>query len=307
MIESNSVRRALSRVREEMSPTRDDKARLRARILAPAALLAHQTGAHDAAAGDVAAPSAAAPGAAAGRGVAAPSLTRWAALKAAGSVGAAAGLALLGAGGGVGFWLGHEVASEHARDVAVIEAPAGASQLPSVERAASAQLASSAQAEQGAALKERSVPTPVAAEGPRASEPRRTEVQPRAHARRREDPNPLNDELALLRRVERALRNNDPALARALLRELDERFPDSRLGEERAAAWRIADCRSGEPGANESARAFLREHGASVYRKRIVLACALDGEPAAPGARAGAKGLEAAPMKNAESADTHVR
>jgi hypothetical protein len=45
-------------------------------------------------------------------------------------------------------------------------------------------------------------------------------VSPRAHARRRVEPNPLNDELALLRRVERALRSNDPALARALLSEL---------------------------------------------------------------------------------------
>jgi hypothetical protein len=145
----------------------------------------------------------------------------------------------------------------------------------------------------------------MASEAPRGIDSHRSDAPPRAHSRPRAQPNPLNDELALLRRVERALRNNDPALARALLGELDERFPDSRLGEERAAARRIADCRSAEPGASESARAFLREHGVSVYRKRIVLACALDAEPAGA-RRAAEKGLEPSPMKNAESADTHV-
>lgn len=77
----------------------------------------------------------------------------------------------------------------------------------------------------------------------------------------------------------------------SLLRELDERFPGSRLGEERSAARRIADCRSGEPGAREEARAFLQRHGASVYRQRIALACSL-GE---------------APVTDADGADTHVR
>jgi hypothetical protein len=119
-------------------------------------------------------------------------------------------------------------------------------------------------------------------------------VAPGAPAgRRRAQPHRINDELALLRRVERALRNGEPALARALLDELDERFPDSRLGEERLAARRIADCRSAEPGATQSARAFVRDHAASVYRRRIALACGLDGEPRE-------RNAETAPMTNAE-------
>jgi hypothetical protein len=287
MIESSSVRRALSRVRDEISPTSDDKARLRARILAQAAPLAPESAGPD----GVARGATLAPGAQAAARAA--SLGPWATLQAAGWVGAATALTLLGVGGGVGFWLGHEVASSRAQSSAAFERPAPVAEAP--DRSASAAPASAAPPAPSEAAD-------VPAAPPAASETRRVPhpagVPPRAHAaRRRAESSPINDELALLRRVERALRNNDPALARALLGELDERFPDSRLGEERSAARRIADCRSGEPGAGESARAFLREHGASVYRKRIVLACALDAEndPATPA------------MTNPGSADTHDR
>jgi hypothetical protein len=297
MIESSSVRRALSQVRDEISPTRDDKARLRARILVPAALLVADSsgqGAQAAAHGAVA-PEVAAPGAAA-----VSSLTRWAALKAAGTAAVATGLALLGVGGGVGFWLGHEVASSRAGSQAALEVPAQAVKAPTLalERNADALPASSAPAAPGEAVADVRAGSAAPSEAHGAIDVPRAAVPPRAHAaRRRAEPSPINDELALLRRVERALRSNDPALARALLGELDERFPDSRLGEERSAARRIADCRSGEPGASESARAFLREHAASVYRKRIVLACALEGE----------KGSATPTMTNPERADTHDR
>lgn len=292
MIESSSVRRALSRVRDEISPTRDDKARLRARILAQAAPLAPEIAGPDGVArGATVAPAAQAAARVASLGAA--SLGRWATLQAAGWVGAATALTLLGVGGGVGFWLGHEVASSRAQSTATFERPAPVAEAP--DRTASAPPAS-------AAPPAPSESTDVPAAPPAASDTRRAphpaDVPPRAHAaRRRAESSPINDELALLRRVERALRNNDPALARALLGELDERFPDSRLGEERSAARRIADCRSGEPGAGDSARAFLREHGASVYRKRIVLACALDAE----------KGPATPAMTNPGSADTHDR
>jgi hypothetical protein len=291
MIESSSVRRALSRVRDEISPTRDDKARLRARILAQAAPLAPESAGPDGVArGATVAPGAQAAARAASLGAA--SLGRWATLQAAGWVGAATALTLLGIGGGVGFWLGHEVASSRAQSSAAFERPAPVAEAP--DRSASAPLASAAPPAPSEAADVPAAP-PAASETRRVPHP--ADAPPRAHAARRAESSPLNDELALLRRVERALRNNDPALARALLGELDERFPDSRLGEERSAARRIADCRSGEPGASESARAFLREHGASVYRKRIVLACALDAE----------KGPATPAMTNPGSADTHDR
>jgi hypothetical protein len=289
MMDSSSVRRALSVMREEISPTRDDKARLRARIIVPAALAPLLTRED---AGQKATAQGATP---------ASSLTRWAALKAAGSIGAAAGLTLLAAGGGIGFWLGQEMARERGPSVAAFAAPAPVPAAPVPAPVPTVSDASSAAATESEVARNdvRVAPLPLS-EPPRA-ESRRAEPPPRAHATRaRSAPNPLADELALLRRVERALRNNDPALARALLGELDERFPDSRLAEERSAARRIADCRSSEPGASDRARAFLRDHRASVYRQRIVLACALDPEPRE-------KSVDAAPMKNAERADTHVR
>ena len=81
-----------------------------------------------------------------------------------------------------------------------------------------------------------------------------------------------------VQRVERALRTGDPALALALLGELDERFPESRLVEERLAARHMADCRLEAPDAVARARRFLDEHPLSVYRQRLQLACALGGD-----------------------------
>jgi hypothetical protein len=149
-----------------------------------------------------------------------------------------------------------------------------------------------------------SAPSPAASEPPLAakeapSEPRRgPPVRARAH--KAAAPNPLNDELALLRRVERALRNADPALALALLGELDERFPNSRLVEERQAAKLMADCRLESPEASERARSFLNEHPASVYRQRVQLACAID-------TVSSAKRPDAASVKDAVSPDTSGR
>jgi hypothetical protein len=135
-------------------------------------------------------------------------------------------------------------------------------------------------------------PPPVELPATAPSKPKRA-APPRLRAtHERAAPNLLNDELALLRRVERALRNADPALALALLGELDERFPESRLVEEREAARLMANCRMQSPDAVGHARTFLHEHPASVYRQRVQLACEMD----APSV---AKDLDAAPMKKA--------
>lgn len=81
------------------------------------------------------------------------------------------------------------------------------------------------------------------------------------------------DELALLRRVERALRGGEPAVALALLAELDERFPNSALREERRASHTMAHCQLRSPGAAQRAAAFLREHSASVYADPVRVTC----------------------------------
>ena len=110
----------------------------------------------------------------------------------------------------------------------------------------------------------------------------------------------MNDELALLRRVERALRNADPALALALLGELDERFPDTRLVEERQAARLLAGCRLQDPNAIARAHAFLHDNPASVYRQRVQLACEHDTAPVA-------QQPDKTSMKDPRAADTSGR
>jgi hypothetical protein len=93
------------------------------------------------------------------------------------------------------------------------------------------------------------------------------------------------DELALLQRVERALRAKEAALALALLDELERRHPRSMLLEERRAARVVAECllpmasarRPAERTESEhtAAERFLTEHRASVYADRIRRACGL--------------------------------
>jgi hypothetical protein len=253
MTRSTAVGQALERMRDEISPTPHDKARLRALIVAPAALLAPGPADGEALPARAAAPHA--------------PLTRWAALKTAGALGVAAGSLLLGVGGGIGFWLGRGSSEPPAPMLVERHAPRAA-EAPALPAAPAPEQPASADAP--------TIEPTSAPETRRAPRP----VRPRAT---RAAPNPLNDELALLRRVERALRNSEPALALALLGELDQRFPDSRLVEERLAARRIAECRLGEPGATTRAQAFAREHAQSVYRQRVQLACApAEAERAAP-------------------------
>jgi hypothetical protein len=87
-----------------------------------------------------------------------------------------------------------------------------------------------------------------------------------------------NQELALLRRAERAVRNDDSALALALIAELEERHPRSSLLEERRAVELLAYCLAGASDARTRAQRFLREHPRSVYAGRIADKCADSGE-----------------------------
>lgn len=83
----------------------------------------------------------------------------------------------------------------------------------------------------------------------------------------------LAEELALLQRAERAIRTGEGALARGFIRELEERFPDTTLREERTAVLVLAACVLGEPGASSDARDFLAQHPVSVYFDRVRVSC----------------------------------
>jgi hypothetical protein len=111
----------------------------------------------------------------------------------------------------------------------------------------------------------------------RAARAGSTVIQPRPHTEPSADP----DELALLQRTERALRNGDPSLAVSFLDELDERFPNTLLGEERTAARILAECARSEVLARARALRFIGDRADSVYSDRIRRACHL--EVATPG------------------------
>jgi hypothetical protein len=84
------------------------------------------------------------------------------------------------------------------------------------------------------------------------------------------------EELALLRRAERATRSGDALLARSLIAELDARFPKTALRQERAALLVLVACATGEPAAQSAAREFMQRHEQSVHLDRIRSACQLD-------------------------------
>lgn len=99
---------------------------------------------------------------------------------------------------------------------------------------------------------------------------------------------PVADELALLARVERAIRAGQPALALSFLDELDARLPSSTMLEERGAARLLADCALSTPGSRRRAELFLSDRAASVYSDRLRRSCgiearaAIDPTPASP-------------------------
>lgn len=87
-------------------------------------------------------------------------------------------------------------------------------------------------------------------------------------------PNALADEVRLLERADRALRQGAPDVARRLLDELSTSHPNGQLLEERAATETLLACQQKRnPRAQSAARAFLSAHPASVYAARIRVAC----------------------------------
>jgi hypothetical protein len=124
--------------------------------------------------------------------------------------------------------------------------------------------------------------TPTLSSTPRSNPPPSSASQP---LRRKPDGElvaPAHDgaELLLLERAERAVRSKTPALALALIRELEERHPRSALHEERDAIELMAHCQLDESGeaatgteAAERRARFLKRHPESVYAARISNEC----------------------------------
>jgi hypothetical protein len=83
----------------------------------------------------------------------------------------------------------------------------------------------------------------------------------------------LAAELRALRRVELALRENQPRLALTLLDELDRAVPDGKLSEERLAAFVVARCAIGLGSRGALLREFANSHPDSVYLGRVEQSC----------------------------------
>jgi hypothetical protein len=84
----------------------------------------------------------------------------------------------------------------------------------------------------------------------------------------------LAEEVRLLRRADRALRNGSPDVAERLLRDLAASHPDGQLREERAATRALILCqREGDTASRSAAEKFLAAHPASLYAARIRSAC----------------------------------
>jgi hypothetical protein len=87
-------------------------------------------------------------------------------------------------------------------------------------------------------------------------------------------------EVRALRNAERALRDGNPGLALAFLRELDRQVPNGQLAEERDAADTLARCARGDhPFGVNLAAEFTERHPGSVYRARVEEACAATDSP----------------------------
>jgi hypothetical protein len=202
----------------------------------------------------------------------APKARGWTALKATGTSGALVAAALVGGGFALGFWARGEVNDAARSSVSEAATPAAlpTTVLPPAELPP---------AELPPAVAPPLPPAPAVSSGEAESvsrTPAPSVRAPKARATRAsERGSDAQQELALLTRVERALRSDDAALALALLAELERRFPRTELAEERTAARLMAHCMQKRDGADTSANTFLKQHPASVYRSRLRAVCAL--------------------------------
>lgn len=201
-------------------------------------------------------------------------MSGWRALRASGKQGLGLGAALLAAG----FMLGRVTTTSHWAEPAprpIAPASDAVSQAPSLLDHAALPLP--------APLSE---PAPLASEvsaaskhGSRSEETRpmvrRTSAQASV-APKAGEPRDWRGELELLERAERGVRADNAALALALLREHEARYPKSVLLEERRAIELMAHCRVRATDGKARATRFLADYPSSVYADRVTDLCKLD-------------------------------
>jgi hypothetical protein len=195
-----------------------------------------------------------APAPVAGNGTTAATATRASRLFALGAVAAVAG--------GIGYWGGHRagVRDGQARAAAQVIAVRPLPELPAPAAAIVA-----APAAPGTPPPQSPPPDPA----------RHRHAAPPAKPVELSPADSLAEEVRALRSVERALRDEQPGLALALLRELDRAVPQGKLIEERQATLAIARCLGGEvPFGVDLGDDFAGRYPDSVYLARVAQACA---------------------------------
>jgi hypothetical protein len=178
-------------------------------------------------------------------------------------------------------------ASTGARSVTATNAPRGPDAAPTSATVTTTNATVDAAASAGVALAPEVAPAPDEATPMRNVEPR-SGGPLAAPAPSASSGSELEAELADLRAARQANTEGDQVRALRLLDELDRRYPDGRLLEERAALRAMASCAAGVDGATR-ARAFVQRYPASIYAAKVRRACASggeDGEHAAPASSA---------------------
>jgi hypothetical protein len=213
----------------------------------------------------------------------------WASLQATGKLGALVGAGLLGAGVLSGYLIRDIQGETEQRETAPQAAMVQRIEASGDDRArAGAEAATTSERPAPEDSDDQRVPSgaleaPRAAAAPRAPRARPSRAQ--SHTLRNEPPLTLapthaasaagnvSEELMLLQRAERAVRADNPALALALIGELEERYPRSIVLEERRAVELMAYCLAGATDASARTQRFLRDHPRSVHAGRIGEVC----------------------------------
>jgi hypothetical protein len=224
---------------------------------------------------------------------------------------------MVGAGFGAGFWFGRQPIEQradsrseatppasmsldtargaHARSTSASPAPPSRAAPAGADASSNPDVAARARAEASDPARAATPPAATASGSARAKTPNATTSVETSSAgaattprRARATIDPSDDalmrEVALLERIDRAIRGGEANLALALLTELDQTVPEPALRHERAAARLLARCvaaRDGSSSARQQARTnahrFLGRNATSVYADRIRSACALEG------------------------------
>jgi len=173
---------------------------------------------------------------------------------------------LLALGGALGYWQGYRAGAENRAVVTVVRsAPAAVSVAQPIPQIAERPpLAAPRESSRSrATIKSTRAASPSAAS---------------AEAAHPTEPLGLDEEVRQLRRVEKAIREDNPRFARVLLDELDGAIPTGQLLEERTAASLMANCQLAAPSAKDDAQAFTTRHARSAYVARVLEICGLPGD-----------------------------